>query len=186
MSQILDKSELGRSIRAAREARGWSGAQLAEASGVSRAMIDRIERGNSSPTAVLLGRLAGALEISLSRLLTPVAGPDAGVARAVERSEWTDPATGYRRRQVVAAPAFPVDVTEVTLPAGERVAYPAAAFAFTRHLVWVLEGTLSFREGEHVTRLSAGDRLVLGEPRDCEYANETDSDCRYCVVVAAS
>ena len=44
--------------------------RLAETSGVSRAMISKIERGESSPTAVLLGRLSAALELSVSELLT--------------------------------------------------------------------------------------------------------------------
>ena len=44
--------------------------RLAEASGVSRAMISKIERGESSPTAVVLGKLSAALELSVSELLT--------------------------------------------------------------------------------------------------------------------
>jgi len=43
-----------------REARGWTPAELAERSGVSRAMISNVETGKSSPTAMLLGKLSGA------------------------------------------------------------------------------------------------------------------------------
>ena len=56
-------------IRIERESRGWSLTELAERAGVSRAMIHKIERGESSPTATLLGRLSGALGISMSTLI---------------------------------------------------------------------------------------------------------------------
>lgn len=171
-------------MRRAREQRGWSGADLAAASGVSRAMIDRVERGSSSPTAELLGRLAGALGVTMSRLFADAEIPDPGVTLADDRASWIDPSTGYQRRQVAATPAFPVDITEVTLPPGQRVSYPAASFTFTRHLIWMLEGTLTFTEGPTTVELRAGDTLRMGDPMERTYANESGRDCRYAVVVA--
>jgi len=47
-------------IRLERESRGWSLSELAERAGVSRAMIHKIERSGSSPTATMLARLSGA------------------------------------------------------------------------------------------------------------------------------
>ena len=46
--------------------RGLTLDQLADLSGVSRAMISRIERSEASPTAALLARLCSALGVSLS------------------------------------------------------------------------------------------------------------------------
>lgn len=185
MSQIVKTTNpIGQSLRRAREQRGWSGGELAAASGVSRAMIDRIERGASSPTAELLGRLTAALGITMSRLFADSEAPGTGVTVAADRSSWTDPSTGYVRRQVAATPSFPVDVTEVTLPPGQRVTYPAASYAFTRHLLWVLEGTLTFTENETTVELGPGDTMLLGEPSDCSYQNRSGRDCRYAVIVA--
>jgi len=188
MSQISanDDPDVGAAVRAAREQRGWSGNELAVASGVSRAMIDRIERGASSPTAALLGKLAAALGLTVSTLLSRPSSPGSGVVRDGARASWTDPDTGYRRRQVAAAPAFPVDVTEVHLPPGARVTYPAATYVFSSHLIWVTDGTLTFHEGGAIHRLDAGDRLILGEPAECTYENAGDGDCSYFVVVAPS
>jgi transcriptional regulator with XRE-family HTH domain len=45
-------------IRVEREQRSWSLADLSERSGVSRAMISKIERNEASPTATVLGRLS--------------------------------------------------------------------------------------------------------------------------------
>ena len=56
-------------VKAEREARNWSLSDLAERSGVSKAMISKIERGEASPTATVLGRLSGAFGLTLSTLL---------------------------------------------------------------------------------------------------------------------
>jgi transcriptional regulator with XRE-family HTH domain len=195
----------GERLRAQRRARGWPIERLAVASGVSRAMISKIERGESSPTAVVLGKLSAALELSVSELLTPEVAdtqrppetgardPEAGTAggqdrsggivrRAADTPQWQDPDTGYLRRQV-STPRFPAAVTEVTLPPGARVPYPAGAYAFIAQLVWVMSGRLTLSDGPDAHALAAGDTFELGEPRPREFANETEEDCRYLVVV---
>jgi transcriptional regulator with XRE-family HTH domain len=200
----------GERLRAARRARGWPIDRLASASGVSRAMISKIERGESSPTAVVLGKLSAALQLSIAELLAPAAetgAAETGAAEAGSRDEagvisggpalaraagqvrrdadipqWRDPDTGYLRRQL-STPRFPVAVTEVVLPAGARVPYPAGAYAFIAQLVWVLSGRLTLADGPAVHVLSAGDTFELGEPRPREFRNESAGDCRYLVVV---
>jgi transcriptional regulator with XRE-family HTH domain len=174
--------------------------RLARSSGVSRAMISKIERGESSPTAVLLGRLSAALELSVSELLTGARlgdGPEPAERAAAEASgadgagrvrrgedtpHWRDPDTGYLRRQISTA-GFPAAVTEVTLPPGASVPYPAAAYAFIAQLVWVLSGRLTLTDGAVRRVLAVGDTFELGEPRSREFRNETDEECRYVVVV---
>jgi transcriptional regulator with XRE-family HTH domain len=197
----------GERLRTERHARSWPIERLAVASGVSRAMISKIERGESSPTAVVLGKLSAALELSVSELLGPGGtgpanltgaeagagggtGPAAGLApgggvvrRAADTPEWRDPDTGYLRRQV-STPRFPAAVTEVTLPPGARVPYPAGAYAFIAQLVWVLSGQLTLTDGPAVHALAAGDTFELGEPRPREFRNDGTGDCRYLVVVA--
>jgi transcriptional regulator with XRE-family HTH domain len=196
MSPIVEERDaFGERLRALRRVRGWSMDQLAAASGVSRAMISKIERGESSPTAALLGRLSAALELSVSELLsvaadvgleTPSAAeaaPGGGrVRRAPDVPQWRDPDTGYLRRQL-STPAFPAAVTEVTLPPGARVPYPAGAYAFIAQLVWVLSGQLTLSDGPDRHLLAAGDTFELGPPRPREFGNETAEDCRYLVVV---
>jgi quercetin dioxygenase-like cupin family protein len=172
-------------------------------------MISKVERGESSPTAVVLGKLSAALELSVSELLTPgPPGPAEGrsgwqaddqggtgtgslgapaprggtVRRAADTPQWRDPDTGYLRRQV-STPRFPAAVTEVTLPPGAHVPYPAGAYAFIAQLVWVLSGELTLADGPATHRLAAGDTFELGEPRPREFRNETAADCRYLVVV---
>ncbi|MFF8974740.1 helix-turn-helix domain-containing protein [Streptomyces sp. NPDC014995] len=191
MSNIVDPlvGRIAARVRAERERRGWTLTQLAEASGVSRAMINRIERGESNPTAVVLGKLSAAFRLSVSSLLALAEGEShaaavaGGVRRHEDTAEWRDPATGYRRRQITG-PHFPVETAEIRLPAGANVAYPAASFAFARQVVWVLEGHLTFHEGSVVHALGPGDTVELGEPAPCAFANDTDTECRYVVIRA--
>ncbi|GAA3846159.1 XRE family transcriptional regulator [Streptomyces coacervatus] len=191
MSNIVDPlvRQIATRIRAERERRRWTLAQLAEVSGVSQAMISRIERGESSPTAVVLGKLSAAFQLSVASLLALAEGAQddpyatAGVRRGAEAAEWTDPATGYRRRQI-AGPDFPAEIAEIRLPPGARVPYPAAAFAFVRQVVWVLDGRLTFHDGDTVHELASGDTIELGEPTERVFANTTQAECRYVVVLA--
>ncbi|MER5894651.1 helix-turn-helix domain-containing protein [Streptomyces sp. NPDC001876] len=193
MSNMIDSHPLvgliAARVRTERDRRRWTLAQLAEASGVSQAMISRIERGESSPTAVVLGKLSAAFRLSVSSLLAlaegatdGAAGEPAGLRRAADAAEWRDPATGYRRRQITG-PHFPTEIVEIRLPVGARVPYPAAAFAFVCQVVWVLDGHLTFHEGDTVHELGTGDTIELGEPAPCVFANDSGSECRYAVVL---
>jgi transcriptional regulator with XRE-family HTH domain len=160
-------------------------ADLAQQSGVSRAMISKIERGDARPTASLLGKVAVAFGMPLSQFFAQVeaqASPSR-LARVADRSWWQDPETRYRRRPISPSHDALLQLTEVKLPAGGRVVFPAAAYAFIHQQVWVLEGQLTFREGADVHELSPGDCLMLGPPSDCAFENRSRSACRYVTAV---
>ncbi len=63
--------------------------RLGALSGVSRAMISKIERGASVPTATVLGKLAAALQVSLSQLL--------GIPCAPAQAAWQGAPGGLSR-----------------------------------------------------------------------------------------
>jgi len=163
--------------------RSWSIAELAKRSGVSRAMISKVERAEASPTAALLGRLSGAFGLTLSTLLSRAESSGERLARAARQPCWTDPRSGYVRRAVSPPTGGPLELVSVVLPEGARVSYPASAYAFLYHQLLVLKGTLRFREGatDHVLR--PGDCLEFGPPADCTYANGGPGNCRYLVAV---
>jgi transcriptional regulator with XRE-family HTH domain len=60
---------LGARVRALREAMDLSLRDLAERSGVSAPMLSQVERGETSPTLAVAGRIAAGLELTLSQLL---------------------------------------------------------------------------------------------------------------------
>lgn len=174
---------IGTRIRAEREARGWSLTDLAGRAAVSRAMIHKVERGASSPTAQLLGKLSGAFGLTMSTLIARAEAGSGRLLRRQDQPEWTDPETGYLRRHVTPVSGLPLDLVQVTLPAGQAVPMPAASYAFIRQVIWVLDGALVFEEGAARHRMDAGDCLELGPPVNCVFRNETDRPCTYAVVV---
>jgi transcriptional regulator with XRE-family HTH domain len=184
MSTILDDPTpaLAARLRLERDARGWSLAELAQRSGVSKAMISKIERAEASPTAALLGRLSGALGLTMSALLARAEGQPDRLVRAGSQPRWRDPKTGYVRRQV-SPPSAPIELVRVELPARRSVAFPASSYAFVRHLIWVLDGQLTFVEGEEMHELAAGDCLELGPPKDCMFKNAGARPCVYLVAL---
>ncbi len=177
-------ARLAERLKLEREARSWSLAELADRSGVSKAMISKVERGEASPTASLLGRLSGAFGLTLSSLLARAEGPRKGLVRAEDQALWVDPETGFRRRTVSPPGSGVLELVHGELPPGAKVGYPAAAFAFIDQQLWVIKGVLHFVEGAVTHALQPGDCLELGDPADCAFENRGKAWCSYLVVVA--
>jgi transcriptional regulator with XRE-family HTH domain len=176
---------LAKTVQAARRARGLSTEALAQRSGVSRAMIGKIERGEAQATAALLGRLSAAFGMTLSELVAHAEGDDRRLLRATDQPTWTDPDTGYTRRALSPPAGRPLELVEVELPAGAEVAYQADHYAFIHQQIWMLEGRLRFREGDVEHDLGPGDCLQLGPPAPCAFINSTADPCRYLVALTS-
>ncbi|WP_406693930.1 XRE family transcriptional regulator [Singulisphaera sp. Ch08] len=188
MATIINDTgaRIARRLRLERVARGWSLADLAERSGVSKATISKIEREEMSPTAVILVRLAGAFDLTLAGLLLRAEGEAERLSRAVDQQVWRDPATGYLRKQVFSRPDHPLEVAQIELPAGQRVVLPASSYARIRQVIWVRVGELVILEGSERHVLGTGDCLGFGPPSEVTVANETATTCTYVVVLARS
>lgn len=143
-------------IRIERESRGWSLSELAERAGASRAMIHKIERGESSPTASMLGRLSGAFGISMSTLIARAEMQEGKLLRLAHQPVWHDPQSHYLRRHVSPRSDLPIDLVQVELPAGSDVPMPASSYALARQLIWLQQGELVFLEGNARHEMQAG------------------------------
>lgn len=193
---IMTESTLGLNQRIAGRVRELRAAQalsleaLAAKSGVSRSMISLIERGESSPTAVVLEKLAAGLNVALASLFdAPAAagqGPSGPVARRDDQPQWQDPASGYLRRNV-SPPGVPqpMQITEVHFPAGGHVAFEAGARDVRVHQqIWVLEGSIDVAVGDERHSLREGDCLAMQLDRPTMFHNPTKEPARYAVVIA--
>jgi len=167
---------------------------LATRSGVSRSMISLIERGETSPTAVVLEKLATALGVTLAALFASPQPGASPVARAAEQALWRDPHSGYVRRNVspdgslgmASGARSPIQIVEVAFPPGARVSYESAARESAVHQqIWVLDGVVEVTVGSELFRLESGDCLahVLDQPMS--FHNPTGNTVRYCVVIAS-
>lgn len=176
-------------VQALRKQLGYPLETLAERSGVSRSMISLIERGQTSPTAVVLDKLAAALGVTLAGLFGEVAEVSVPVplVRRGDQVAWQDPASGYIRRNV-SPPGFPssIELVEVIFPAGQRVAFDTLARPVETHeQVWVLEGCIEVSLGEESWRLQEGDCLALRLDRPIVFHNPGKRQARYLVALNA-
>ena len=173
-------------LKLERDSRGWSLAELADRSGVSKATISKIERAEVSPTAVVLVRLASAFDLTLAGLMLRAEGQGERLSRAAEQPVWRDPETGYVRKQVFSRPDHPLELIRVEMPPRQQVTLPASSYAHIRQLLWVLSGSLVITDAGTRHALAAGDCVGFGPPADTTFANESSAPCTYVVALARS
>lgn len=175
-------------VRQIRAERGLTLEALAEGSGVSRSMISLIERGESSPTAVVLEKLATGLGVTLAALFDQPAAPPDPVSRRADQAQWRDPGSGYVRRNVSPSGfPSPIQIVEVEFPPGARVAYETGARPSPVHQqIWVLDGTIEVALGDRRHELRAGDCLAMVLDCPVAFRNPTRKPARYAVILASA
>ncbi len=141
---------------------------LAAKCDVSRSMISLVERGESSPTAVVLEKIATGLGVPLATLFDDSSASANPVSRSDDRTPWRDPQSGYVRRNISPAGfSSPIHIVEIVLPAGARVAYETGARDVSIHQqIWLQQGSIEVTLGSTTYRLSEDDCLAmqLNEP----------------------
>jgi transcriptional regulator with XRE-family HTH domain len=176
-------------VRGLRTAAGLSLDALAQRSGVSRSNISLIERGQSSPTAVVLDKLSGALGVSVASLFeaAPELVAPSPLARVADQPVWADPASGYRRRNVSPPGVSPLQLVDVIFPAGQRVAFETSARDADIHqLIWMIDGVMAIRHGAQDWRLEAGDCLAVKLDAPIGFHNPGPRAARYLVALTGA
>jgi transcriptional regulator with XRE-family HTH domain len=181
--------QIGQRVKALREEQGLSLDALAQRCGVSRSNISLIERGQSSPTATMLDKLSAGLGVSVASLFALDRAPPTApqpLARVHEQALWTDPASGYVRRNVSPAgwPA-PLHLVDVVFPAGQHVAFETGARDAEIHQqIWMIEGTMQISVGPDTWRLLAGDCLAMRLNQPLRFHNPSRQRARYLVAIS--
>jgi transcriptional regulator with XRE-family HTH domain len=176
-------AELGVALRHARNSRGLSLAQVAEATGVSRSLLSLIETGRSDITVGRLSRLARLYDIRLADLVPEPRHPDPLVVRADDRRAMRYEAEGIDVEILTPEGPHAMQAFLTTLSAKatmkDFVVQTNEIFAF------VLEGRVrtEFADGREIV-LDAGDSAayVSGE-RGHRHTNLSDKTTRMVVVI---
>jgi transcriptional regulator with XRE-family HTH domain len=185
-SQDVNSRIAGR-VRGLRTELGMTLDALAAKSDVSRSMISLVERGESSPTAIVLEKIATGLGVPLASLFDDLSAPAEPVSRRRDRTPWRDPQSGYVRRNISPANfPSPIQIVEIVLPAGARVAYETGARDVSIHQqIWVQEGSIEVSLGRVTYRLSEDDCLAMQLNEPTAFRNRTRKPARYLVIVAS-
>jgi len=176
---------IAQQVRLLRSERGLSLDALSTQSGVSRSMLSLIERGETSPTAVVLDKLAAGLGVPLASLFDDPARKAEPVSRHADQVTWRDPHSGYLRRNV-SPEGFqsPTRIVDVEFPPRTRVTYEAGPRTpAVLQQIWILEGRMQITYGSESWLLETGDCLVIPLDAPNSFHNPGDVPARYAVVL---
>jgi transcriptional regulator with XRE-family HTH domain len=148
---------LGENLRRRRTRRGLSLERLSKASGVSRAMLGQIELGRSSPTVGVLWKIAQALDLPISALIS---GPESQATTVLPQAEarlLVSGDKGFSSRALFPATARSrAGFYELRLAAGTSERFEALPQGTVGNLV-VLRGQLEIALRGQTYRLEKGD-----------------------------
>jgi transcriptional regulator with XRE-family HTH domain len=182
-----EQLRIGPRVRALREGMDLSLRDLAERSGVSAPMLSQVERGETSPTLSVAGRIASGLELTLSQLLRLDESEGVTVVRASDR-------LGVRRgghSYDVATPALPGQRAELTIHTLEPGAAtggpgdPPMHEPGSRETALVCEGAVRLVCGDETYDLGEGDAVTFDADLPHHFENPGERPARFHAVVAA-
>jgi transcriptional regulator with XRE-family HTH domain len=168
---------LAQVLRQLRQQQGWSLDRAARETGVSKAMLGQIERGESSPTMATLWKIAGGFQRSISVFIEPTPVENRGTILRSSDELRQQPADD----EMLVATLFPFDkrfgfeMFELTLPSGYERLSAAHEPGTTEHLV-VLTGAMEVLENGEWLALKKGDALRFAADRDHGYRNQSAED----------
>ena len=174
-------SNVGPLIRRLRQESGMTLEKLAEESGVSRAMLSSVERGDKNPTLPTLANIASGLGVSMSELMgEQTSFAAASVTARRSRLVYRDEHTGIERHLLSPTHLdMGMEVVEHVLPGAQVFdGIPHVGVRTTKTVV-VSEGQLTLELGNIVYTLEEGDSVtfeIIGEYR---FRNKRADLCRY-------
>jgi transcriptional regulator with XRE-family HTH domain len=183
---LVSSGELGAWVRGLRRERGLTLEELAERSGVSRAMISKVERGEKNPTLVVATKLAEGLEINLSRLLKIEERREVVVQPRDRRMVMRDPKTGFERQ--LLSPAFGgrgMEFVRNVIPEGSTSGEFPPHRKGVEEYVAVEKGRLKAMLGGEEYLLEEGDALYFEADVSHRFDNAGDDECSYYLVIVS-
>ena len=157
---------------------------VAVASGVSRATLSRIERGDTSPTAHVLGRLCACYRVTMSELLSAL---DSNHPKRLPRADavvWSDPQTGFTRTAISPpAEGYSIEMVWAELPAKQTIAYSTPPSPGLEQHILLFKGLLSLTLGDDEYTLQPQDCMRMKLSSRISFHNPGHSAAKYLVAV---
>ena len=173
-------------VRGLRRERGLTLEGLAERSGVSRAMISKLERGEKNPTLVVAAKVAEGLGVTLSQLVGVEEKREVVVVPRERRMVMYDPETGFDRQ--LLSPSFGGRGVEFILnvvPEGSTSGEFPPHRRGVEEYVAVEKGRLRADIGGEEYLLEEGDALYFEADVLHRFDNIGDGECSYYLVIVS-
>ena len=175
---------MGERVRALRRERGWTLELLAERSGVSRAMISKLERGEKNPTLVVAARVADGLGVGLSQLVGIEERKEIVVVPRERRMVMRHPETGFERQ--LLSPSFGgcgLEFIRNVAPEGSTSGeFPPHRRGVEEYVV-VEKGRLRAILGDEEHVLEEGDAAFFGADLAHRFDNVGEGECSYYLII---
>ncbi len=182
----VSAGRVGERVRELRRGRGLTLEELAERSGVSRAMISKVERGEKNPTLVVAAKLAEGLGVTLSQLAGMEERREVVVVPRERRRVMRDPQTGFERQ--LLSPSFGgrgVEFIRNVIPEGATSGeFPPHRRGVEEYLA-VEKGSLRAVIGGEEHSLGEGDALYFEADVSHRFDNAGDGECSYYLVIVS-
>ncbi|MDH2445376.1 cupin domain-containing protein [Amnibacterium sp. CER49] len=149
---------IGAKLRATRHAQGMTIAHVAEATGLTKGFISRVERDETSPSVVTLIMLCEVLSLPVGRLFE---APERAVVRLADAPRINLGGVGVVERLVSARSEPRVQVIRSTLEPGASGGPDLYTMSSEAEVVHVLSGAVRLRFATEEVALTAGDSLTF-------------------------
>ena len=176
----------GPRIRYLRRERGLTLEELADRSGVSRAMISKLERGEKNPTLVVAAKVAEGLGITLSQLMGIEQRREVVRVPHGQRVIIRDQETGFERQ--LLSPAFGgrgVEFMRNVVPEGATSGEFSPHRRGVEEYVVVESGRVRAILGGEVYLLEEGDAMYFEADVVHKFDNAGEGECSYYLVIVS-
>ncbi len=147
---------LARNVRALRQDRGLTAAELASRSGVAKATLSQIESARGNPRLDTLRDLADALGVSPTELLALADEPQVRIVRSGDGVDITDSVVGGRLVRSIPVEESVLELYELELHPDASQTSASHGMGAHEH-VFVLEGSVELGPVEACARVRARD-----------------------------
>lgn len=176
------QKKMGETIREIRRKRGLSLDRVSDMTGVSKAMLGQIERGESSPTVTTLWKIATGLQVSFSSLLHN-GETEVSVVEKKEVIPIVEEDGAYR-----VFPIFPFDPRKrfeifIVELDGNSVHRSEKHHDGTEEYITVLSGTLLLEIGQETYELTAEKSIRFAANLPHAYINHNDKTVKFQLVI---
>ena len=186
MVECASSERFGARIRGLRREQGLTLEELAGRSGVSRAMISKLERGEKNPTLVVAAKVAEGLGVTLSQLMGVEERREVVVVPRDKRMVMRDPETGFARQ--LLSPSFGgrgVEFIRNVVPEGSTSGEFPPHRRGVEEYVAVEKGRLRAVLGGEEYLLEEGDALYFEADVAHRFDNAGNGKCSYYLVIVS-
>ena len=163
---------IGSKLRAARTSHGYTLEQLAEATGLTKGFLSRVERDETSPSVASLITLCEVMSIEVGSLFS---APDVALVRREDAPVINLGGTGVGEKLMTPRGQSKLQLVHSTVEPGGSGGQDLYTINCELEVLYVLHGSVELRFSDRSQLLEAGDALTFegGEPHTWRNASES-------------